>query len=62
MSTQKHLDNYITFTDSGKLFQSVTLGSSVRVANTPNDLLTFLGIAQGLNYRIPSYIMRYWSS
>ncbi len=49
MSTQKHLDNYITFTDSGKLFQSATLGSSVRVANTPNDLLTFLGIAQGLN-------------
>ncbi len=49
MSTQKHLDNYITFTDSKKLFQSATLGSSVRVANTPNDLLTFLGIAQGLN-------------
>ncbi len=49
MSTQKHLDNYITFTNSGKLFQSATLESSVRVANTPNDLLTFLGIAQGLN-------------
>lgn len=49
MSTQSHLDNHITFSNSGKLFQSATLGSSVRVADTPNDLLTFLGIAQGLN-------------
>ena len=49
MSTQSHLDNHISFTNSGKLFQSATLGSSVRVADTPYDLLTFLGIAQGLN-------------
>ena len=49
MSTQKHLDNHVTFTNSGKRFQSATLASSVRVTDTSYDLLTFLGIAQGLN-------------
>lgn len=49
MSTQNHVDNHITFTSSGKLLQTATLGSSARVVDTPCDLLTFLGIAQGLH-------------
>ena len=49
ISANSHLDTrQISFTTSGNLSQSAT-SASAAAANTPYDLLTFLGIAQSLN-------------
>lgn len=48
MSAQSDLDRSVSFTRSGKFFQSATLASAI-ATDTCYDFLTFLGIAQNLN-------------